>query len=292
MIPAKVPIIVSAGYDPNDETMRLCRENWRQYMSGYPDIRFVCNRVDTSMPVGTYGFSAGDLRIGMEEIIGRGNSERDYTEWAAREWSISHIRNLLLFRFILERVQQPFWFVHTNITGFVCLDRLSMLLNHLPCERVYAGLPIYFEPEDFIYIAGSHVIWSSDYFSLMVENLQKVSFEASDITWGRAFRNLGKTLFPIGNFLHNEHPDDPALSNKLKLANNLVKAGHFLFRFKNYYPGIPREHIDPYLQSFIMAACKEIKPNVDRTFALVNDFTNRMRRGEGMAAITAGRESA
>ncbi len=281
-----IPIIVSAGYDPNDETMRACRENWRHYVQGHPDIMFVCNRVDSTLSIGSYLEYNGDLHIGMKEVLGEGAVERPYAEWGSADWSAGHIRGQLASNYFLNRFNHPYWFIHTNITGFVCFKRLKAFLATLKCSEVYAGAPIYFQPENFIYLAGSHIIWSSDYFRKMVSEMPASSFEASDITWGRPFRKLQKLMVPIANFLSNESPNDSSIHRKLELARRYVDSGHFLFRFKNIYPGVPREYLDPYLHSFTMMACETTEIHAEKMFSLIREFGTKMLRGEGMAAVT------
>jgi hypothetical protein len=291
MTPAKVPIIVSAGYDPNDETMRLCRENWRQYASRHKNIQFICNRMDSSLDTGILRVVGDDLHVGMAQILGYGSAERAYQDWGAHEWEVGHLRGRYVIDYILKTTPKPFWFVHTNITGFVCFKRLQVLLDHLSCGSIYGGLPIYFQPENFVYIAGSHIIFSSDYFQLLLDDMPKQSFEATDITWGRPFRKLPKLMLPIGNFLSNDFPNETRLTSKTQLALDYIDSGHFFFRYKNYYDGIPREHIDPFIQNFTMLACEAIDVNRDRTLSLVREFGLKVLRGEGVAAVTIQRRS-
>ena len=281
------PIVVFAGYDPNDPTMRLCRENWRNYAARHPDISFVVNCVDSNLGFGTYAVSNGDVRLGYKEIIGEGNHERPYEEWGPNEWAIGRNRWILLLTYLFEKFPEPFWAVYTNITGFICFERLTEFLSMLECRSVYAGLPIYYIPDDFIYIAGSHTIFSSDTLKIVFDYIKDnpPSPDASDITIGRSLLHCRKLMIPIGNFLSNDFPEDSSLVSKTTLAQNYVNQGYFFFRYKNYYPGIPREHIDPFLQSFTMGLCQTIPPDLGEITAKTKEFGLRMQRMEGMACV-------
>jgi len=260
-------VIVALGYGPELPVYGRARALWDFYISHFPNLTYIICRTTNELSCGEVYHNGHDLLVGTgRPTHNKSETEHGYSKtgvWSVAE-NIAQINSqLAVYRYLLRRMNKPFYVCHSTITSVVDFRALFSIIKSLPRSGVFAGMPGRINsPGDYqgmSFVCGTNCLFTSDVIELILDRFDPQSLHNNipqDANISYMLRDIDRVPLPYFSFVK---PRSPAtdLDNIGKITRMMLDGGHYHFRVKTTSDQMDlakREDVDPWIMFEIMRA--------------------------------------
>lgn len=258
-------LIICFGYGDEMMVFSRARALWQFFASHYPNIQFLFMRESEKLCRGEVEHNGHDLLIGIggntrpEELEDNGYAHTGV--WSGNENKRAIFRQMALYNYLLQNREGNFYLYQATITSVIDVRGLLNVLDTLPVEHCYAGMPgrLNSPPElaGLNFICGTNSLFSRDMLELMLQRYEPDHAWTelpNDIWQALVLREFKQTYLMYFSFIKprmqgGDYPDVRQLTRQLLID------GHYHFRVKTTSADAglgAREDVDPWVMLQIM----------------------------------------
>ncbi len=256
-------LIIATGYGPELPVFLRVRGIWQFYASHFPNIKIIFMRSTNQLKRGEIVSEGEDLLIGLGDDAERRQAAEHakasgYAHqgvWSAIENENTIFRQVCLYDYLLRREKKPFRLYAPTITSIVDIRALATLMDYLPTENLFAGMPGVLRHAPYAGVGmvhGGNTLVSSDVMERMRDRYvagHEYTQQPNDHWQGLILQDVPRIALPLFSF--NAARDEEAPYDDIgQLVKALMNDGHYHFRVKtastNPHKG-RREDVDPWI---------------------------------------------
>jgi hypothetical protein len=222
---------------------------WELYSQFFPEIEIIYCRCSEELKAGYFCLNNNVLTVGIagDPYVQHINNKVSYAStgiWGERENYLQVIRQMGTLQWALENLEGPFYVYYSSVTSFPDFRGLRSLLDSLPNEKCFAGMPARLtdltEPELFrgsLILCGTNTVMSHDVCKLLVDRFMKDDKQFAvfpqDVYASYLLSDIPRFTFPFFSFDCN----DSLTAHEIRsLFVKQSEMGHVHYRFKSKVP--------------------------------------------------------
>jgi hypothetical protein len=253
-------LIVTLGYGPELPVFLRARSIWQLYASHFSRLKIIFMRWSEKLPLGEIVTEGNDLVIGVGSSS-ESTSESDSVGYADRGvWSETEnertvFRQMVLYDYLLRKYQHPFHLFASTITSIIDFRGLIAVLDNMPRERCFAGMPgrlVHPSYQGVGIVHGANTLVSRDVMEMMRSRYvsgHEFTKQPNDHWQGLVLGDLTRTALPLFSF-NAPQVVGGELDGIKYLTKKLLAEGHYHFRVKTTSSESGsgnREDVDPWI---------------------------------------------